>query len=639
MGMRTYVLSLYFIATLASAAIVSNPDAKAPAFSMKSVYRSHHTMTCGPKSLITHQQIITAGVTSLSQALGNLGGVQLRDLISNGNQVSISMRGFGSNATSNTLFLINGIPITNPDLAPPDLNAIPVQEIEYIEITAGSESVLYGDQAVGGVINIITRQYARENINVSVNFGSYQLHNVYASLHHTYDALNNIMTLARNETDNYRDNNHYAQNTLHGNHIYTYCQGTLHFDYKIANENMRYPGALTAKQVRQNRRQAANDNDFFRDANYFFLLQQQHQFHPDWIMDTAFSHRRMYGDGVLTNPFGQNRLTHYLRPQLKGKWCNTIILTGLDIQDDRYHLGSLYGVTNDRQQKYGVFGLAKILTTRNMFLSLGARAAQQNASLHSTGISNTINRAFATTIGATYQLTNDLSYYLRRAESFRFPKADENAFTPPTITSLRTQRGVAYETGWQLQREAYSGKIGLYHLRLRDEINFDPLQTPLTPFGSNRNLPPTIRYGASASGKVSLFNDVSLDGQYNYVKARFQNGIYAGNRIPLVSEHIFRSGIDCHCSEHMNIYLENVFTGSQFAANDDANRISKVGGYTVFNLNTRYVNKCFSASLHLNNIFNKQYYFYNVYSPYLRNVFYYPAPERNVILTLQVAID
>src|SRR5580700_4124310 len=93
------------------------------------------------KNIISKESIAAVGATSLQEALQTLGGVQLQDTTGNGSQVLLSMRGFGGNASSNTLLMVNGIPLTNPDLAPPDLNAIPIQQVEYLEVFAGSESV------------------------------------------------------------------------------------------------------------------------------------------------------------------------------------------------------------------------------------------------------------------------------------------------------------------------------------------------------------------------------------------------------------------------------------------------------------------------------------------------------------------
>src|SRR5579872_6708456 len=127
MGTRICFLFLFFFASYAVAATVPTVHVKAPNY-LEGSY------TSGPNTVINQQQITRTGITSLAQALQSLGGVQLQDMAGNGSQVSLGMRGFGMNASSNTLLLINGIPVTNPDMAPPDLNAIPVQEIESIEI-------------------------------------------------------------------------------------------------------------------------------------------------------------------------------------------------------------------------------------------------------------------------------------------------------------------------------------------------------------------------------------------------------------------------------------------------------------------------------------------------------------------------
>src|SRR5262249_41421768 len=87
-------------------------------------------------------------------------GVQVRSLFGgvNGAQTSVDVRGFGATGTSNTLVLVNGRRLNDIDLAGVDFSSIPLNSIERIELTRGnSGAVLYGDGAVGGVINIITK--------------------------------------------------------------------------------------------------------------------------------------------------------------------------------------------------------------------------------------------------------------------------------------------------------------------------------------------------------------------------------------------------------------------------------------------------------------------------------------------------
>ena len=632
MGIRVYFLFLFFFASCAAAETVPTVHVKAPAY-------AEGSYTSGPNTVINQQQITRTGITSLAQILQSLGGVQLQDMAGNGSQVSLGMRGFGMNASSNTLLLINGIPVTNPDMAPPDLNAIPVQEIESIEIISGSESVLYGDQAVGGIINIHTRQYQENIIEASCNGGSYNLYGCRAAIRQHIYMTNFNMSAATSHTDNYRDHNDYDQNLVMGDVMYPYANGRINFNYKIANEDMQYPGALTTAQVRQDREQASNDIDYFKDWNAFLHLHHQQQFSSDWQFETDLAHRVMHGHGVLYSPFTQSRSTYFLKPQIKGIFKRSIITSGLDVQDDRYNLNSSFGPTDNHQQQYGLFGISNIPLDSHFSVSIGARGAQQGSYLRSSTVSNTINRAAATTLGGNYKPNNNLEFYLRRAGSFRFPKADENTFAANGVGSLRTQRGISYESGVQAKNKNNTAKLAIYQLNLRDEIAFDPLQTPQQPFGSNRNLSPTVRRGLILSGKHRLTRQLSIDGQYNYVHARFQNGVNSGNLIPLVSENILHAGLNYHFAQHWNFYTEALFTGSQYAANDDANIAGRLGGYTVYNFNLRYHWKNFTASFRVNNIFNKYYYFYTVYQPSMPSEFFYPAPTRNFVLTASYAFE
>ena len=70
----------------------------------------------------------------------------------------MDIRGFGETGPLNTLVLVDGRRVNEIDLSGVDWTQIPLDQVERIEIVRGSGSVLYGDNAVGGVINIITKK-------------------------------------------------------------------------------------------------------------------------------------------------------------------------------------------------------------------------------------------------------------------------------------------------------------------------------------------------------------------------------------------------------------------------------------------------------------------------------------------------
>ena len=129
-----------------------------------SVTTSGNTVTGGiagaSTTIITAEDIARAPAQTLPDILSREPGIQVTNLFGgvNGARSAVDMRGFGAAAPSNTLVLINGRRINDLDIAGVDLASIPRDSIDRIEITRGnSGAVLYGDGAVGGVINIVTK--------------------------------------------------------------------------------------------------------------------------------------------------------------------------------------------------------------------------------------------------------------------------------------------------------------------------------------------------------------------------------------------------------------------------------------------------------------------------------------------------
>jgi len=83
-----------------------------------------------------------------------------------GTNQDVYMRGA---ATGNTLILVDGIPVNDASTIANtfDINHLPLENIERIEILKGAQSTLYGSDAVAGVIHIITRKQSAKPASVS----------------------------------------------------------------------------------------------------------------------------------------------------------------------------------------------------------------------------------------------------------------------------------------------------------------------------------------------------------------------------------------------------------------------------------------------------------------------------------------
>src|SRR5688572_17776462 len=109
-------------------------------------------------TVITRADLDRTQTRTLPDALRFIPGLRFTSLDGSGSLPVASARGFfGGGENEYVLLLIDGIPVNTPRTTLAEWMSIPVATIERIEVFRGSGSVLYGDAAIGGVINVITR--------------------------------------------------------------------------------------------------------------------------------------------------------------------------------------------------------------------------------------------------------------------------------------------------------------------------------------------------------------------------------------------------------------------------------------------------------------------------------------------------
>jgi outer membrane receptor protein involved in Fe transport len=132
-------------------------------------------------TVLTREQVQSMPETGVDQIINKIPGVwnftiPTTQLHPTGQPFNI--RGFGTSTTINTLVMVDGVPINDPYFRTVDWGIVSKDAIQSIEvIRGGGASSLWGNMAMGGIVNIITKEPTRTGASADVNYGSFNTFN------------------------------------------------------------------------------------------------------------------------------------------------------------------------------------------------------------------------------------------------------------------------------------------------------------------------------------------------------------------------------------------------------------------------------------------------------------------------------
>ncbi|MCP4878016.1 MAG: TonB-dependent receptor [Gammaproteobacteria bacterium] len=605
--------------------------------------------------VLTSEAIESSGATTTSELLRGIPGVQIDDLFGNGTQANISVRGFSSTANANTLVLVNGRRLNNSDTASPDIHHVFPKDIERVEVLVGSAGSLYGDQAVGGVINIITKSPTESRHRVSTRLGSFDYRGIqFNSSMKLSESLGYRLSAEKFETDHYRDHNAEENSNFNGMLEYSRDDDNFFVEVQKIEDKLELPGALIEAEYEEDRKQINPGfvDDFINEDTDVYRIGYErsfgrHNFSIDATSrETDADVRQSFRDTPSPENGSIDRKHEAINPKFSGiirAGFDTPYVIGIDLERTDFDLeipNQFFTTESSSEQKIdSLYFQVMPYLTKTLQLTFGMRSSSLENDLdYLDALSTQVNTEVeddvtVAELGLSYLLDDQTRLTFRYDENFRFAKIDEFQQTEaPTI--LDTQTGESFEIGIDITRGDQWVILSIYQLDLQDEIEFDPTLGPdfgFGPIGLNTNLDKTRRQGLTLSWLSQISRDFTLKTELGLVDAKFESGVFKGNDISGVADEIVKIRGDYQITNFIVTYLEVNYTSPMHAQGDNANQSDKIDSVTVINAGVGYQNKAWDVSFRINNLADEEY------ADFITNfgfgAAYQPSPERNFMLT------
>ena len=612
-------------------------------------------------TVITKEEIGQSNAQNVVDLLRNEADIQVEDYYGNGKSAVVDIRGFGETGPLNTLVLVDGRRVNAIDLSGVDWTQIPLDQVERIEIIRGGGSVLYGDNAAGGVINIITKKPEKPfSASAEVVGGSYGYNRESASVSGKWGPLSAILNTSHNSTDGYRENAFLRAEDVGGKVTYDLNENiSFNLSGSFHQDDQGLPGALPKAIYEVDRRATlAPDDKAKTDDQYLDLGAKAKLWDFGRLeMDLSYRNREVntfwqsYSEKDQSNISTWGVTPRYILE--KPLWILPNKLTlGLDFYDSDSKVLSESSFGSGRvevtKQSTGAYVLDELSLLKSLILSMGYREEWATYDLfqeipRATDKENISEPAW--NVSLDYLFDKKSSAWLGVKRSFRFPVSDELIQYFPVFEvnrSMKPQTGYQYEAG---VRHAFTDQIEtsltLFCIENRDEIFFNPYTY------TNENFPKTERLGIELGTKVKPLRWLTLWGNYSYIKPTLQAEPYSGNDIPGVPRHKGSLGADVQIgrllierldlSGHLGRICDGLLfstsanlVGSRYFISDWANQDDKLGGYYSINAKLSYTWKGLKAFVGVNNLTNQKYSEFGVVNA-TGAQYFYPSPGRNFI--------
>ncbi|MCK4852178.1 MAG: TonB-dependent receptor, partial [Candidatus Omnitrophica bacterium] len=497
-------------------------------------------------SVISDEDIQRSNPRYLQQMIARGSGVVLSGYFGNARDSSVDMRGFGEAGLLNYLVLIDGRRTNQIDMSGADLSQIDLNAIDRIEIIRGANSVLYGDNATGGVINIITKTGTPgDHVEYTQRFGSYQYHKEYVSVNGGHDLLDYFFSYAHQDSDGYRLNNAFEADDIFSS-LTIKPAGFLdiHLSSGYHRDWYGQPGALYPVNIQNDGREGSRFPDSkAKTEDYYFTLDPRISGESgghEGVLSLFISYRSRRTN-ALSVSFSEYETNHHIASLDFKPQCEINSSFFDDSLQNKLVFGADYFYARDRvlsgdrtftksqldiiKRTFGIYASDNMLAAGRFILNGGVRgewAGYVFDQFQPAAAYNTRSpREIAFDAGLGYKYGERSQVYANFARSYRYPATDEffqsayeyldwwtgavTVFPAVLNTDLKHQTGNNYEIGIKDNSfDLVKLNASYYLMDNRNEIYYDPATY------ENSNYHHTVHHGLELEAHADVFERISV---------------------------------------------------------------------------------------------------------------------------------
>ena len=502
-------------------------------------------------TVITQDQIRRAGVNDVDAAIRKIGGVFGRQSLDGSPDFSLDLRGFGSNSAQNMVILVDGVRLNENELSNAVLSTIPIDTVERIEITRGGASVLYGEGATGGVIQIFTRRAASQGLHGSVfaEAGQFHQHDVRATLSQTTGPIAADLAVQRLGTDNYRTNSAFDQTSFSLGLQTRFDGGRAGIRIENARQDSRLPGSLTLAQFEADPRQTVTPKDFGSlDTSRVTAFTEYRLGSVDLAAELSHRERNVRSNYLSSsypsiNAYDgrQDQFSPRARYLADLGGMRNELVAGVDLIRWKRKTTSDFSLADASQSSKAVYLRDELRfdPAHDGRVALGGRHEVFDKKyadpLGASAPESTSQSQNAWEAQASYKPLPLLEVFVKAGQSYRVANADENSYRS-SVDVLKVQTSHDQELGASIGDDARKLTARVFRHDLRNEIFYDP--TLLGGWGANTNLDPTRREGFELDAEARLAPGWRATAHLQHVNAQFSAGPNAGREMVLVPKNV-----------------------------------------------------------------------------------------------------